>query len=131
MFGDLDACYQLGEALSTGELHGTTVKKNDVAAAWWYARAARKGHSDAQYELGFMYLLGEGVAHNAIEGLRWMSAAAEQGHAEPMRVLADSYGSGKFGVEPDRALAAQWTARLSAHLERRPEDRRQYGRQRY
>lgn len=76
--------------------------------------------------LGLMYLLGGGVPHDPAEGVRLMTAAAEHGYPEPIRVLADSYASGQFGVELDEGLAAQWAATLAAHLRAHPEDRRAF-----
>ena len=38
-----------------------TGAKDPGLAVQWYRRAAERGHCDAQYNLGFMYVLGEGV----------------------------------------------------------------------
>ena len=129
LLGDVDACHCLGAILATGD-HGESLSIRDqVRAARWYSRAARRGHPESQYDLGFMFLLGEGVTQDSEEALRWIGAAADAGYSEAMRLLADLYSSGRFGVASDEALAAHWANRLSAHLEQHPEDLREYERE--
>ncbi len=128
MLGDVEACHALGAILATGD-HGEALSIRDEArAARWYCRAARKGHPESQYDLGFMLLLGEGVSQDPNEALRWIGAAADAGYSEAMRLLADVYSSGRFGVANNEALAAHWGNKLSAHLAQHPEDRREYER---
>ena len=40
-----------------------------------------QGDADAQFNLGFMYDNGRGVAQNDAEAVRWYRKAAEQGDA--------------------------------------------------
>ncbi len=118
--------YELGEAFCTGEVRGRRVAVDKVGAARWYRRAARRGDRDAQYELGFKLLLGGGIPHRPSLGVQLMADAAAHGYAEPMRVLADCFGVGKFGVAVDPERAAYWRSRLDAYLARHPEDRRHH-----
>lgn len=122
LLGDLDACHELGASLATGSL----AIKSQRRAAHWYARAACKGHPESQYDLGYMHLLGEGVAQDPEVAVRWLRSAANAGYSEAIRVLADVYASGGHGVAADEAVAAQWATRLADHLARHPEDRRRY-----
>ncbi|MEM7157285.1 MAG: tetratricopeptide repeat protein [Myxococcota bacterium] len=117
---DPHACYQLAEALLTGDHWGVTITKDEPRAAHWYGKAAEAGHRDALYELGFMHLLGEGIPHNPARGVELMIAAAEHDYDVPMRVLADSFRTGQFGVTPDEALAKKWADRLEAHRRANP-----------
>jgi len=78
--GSLEGQRDLGALYATGDWTGP---HDAVRAAEWYRRAAERGHPDAQYNLGFMYLLGEGVTSDAAEGLRWLRRAADQGGGTP------------------------------------------------
>lgn len=118
--------YELGEAFCTGEVRGRRVVVAKARAARWYRRAASRGDRDAQCELGFMMLLGEGIPHRPAVGVQLMTDAAAHGYAEPMRVLVDCFGVGKFGLAVDTERAAYWRSRLDAHLARHPEDRRDH-----
>lgn len=129
VFRDPSAAYLLGEAFATGNWYRGKGLKSHRAALRWYHQAALAGNRDAQYELGFMKLLGEGTAADPAEGVRWMRAAADQGHADAIRVLADSYAQGQFGIAPDTELAAQWQGQLESHLAEHPEDRRDFERE--
>lgn len=51
------ACHQLGAMYATGD----GVTKSDRDAVLWYRRGAERGDPECQYDLGFMYLLGEVV----------------------------------------------------------------------
>jgi TPR repeat protein len=124
MGGDLRALYSLAEAWMLGRHFGLRVRRDPRRAAWCYEAAARGGIEDAQYELGFGYLLGEGVERDVDAGVRWLTAAAEQDHVDAIRVLVDGFSTGVFGIEPDAAMAQRWSERLSNHLARHPEHRR-------
>jgi TPR repeat protein len=123
---DLSACHSLGDAYATGDHFGFPVPKDQRRALHWYSRAAEGGVSCSQYELGFMLLSGEGVDPNPSEGIRWMKFAGEQGYTEAIRLLADVYSSGAAGVAVDEQLANLWAKRLAEHLERFPQERREY-----
>jgi len=103
--GSLEAQRDLGAYYGTGDWTGPC---DPVRAAQWYRRAAERGHSDAQYNLGFMYLLGEGVPSNHEEGLRWLKLAAAQGNDTSMSLLSDLYRNGHWGVPVDLSEAAHW-----------------------
>jgi TPR repeat protein len=106
--GSLEAQRDLGALFATGDWTGP---RDFVCAAHWYRRAAERGHPDAQFNLGFMYLLGEGVGPDPDEGLCWLRRSAEQGDEQSLRVLADVYRNGVYGVSADAAEAQLWTQR--------------------
>ena len=59
------------QCLEAFELGSRYLATKDVARAIrWYERAAAAGHTVAQYNLGLMYLKGEGVSRDAFKGLR-------------------------------------------------------------
>lgn len=106
--GSLEAQRDLGAIYATGDWTGP---HDAVRAAEWYLRAAERGHADAQYNLGFMYLLGEGVQANSGEGLRWLRCSAEQGDEQSMRLLADVYRNGHYGISANAVEAKLWDER--------------------
>ena len=106
--GSLEGQRDLGALYATGHWTGP---RDAVRAAEWYRRAAERGHADAQYNLGFMYLLGEGVPANPVEGLRWLRLAADQEEESSFRLLADLYRNGYHGVPLDPGEAALWDER--------------------
>jgi TPR repeat protein len=62
---------------------------NDLAsAAYWYQKAAEKGHTDAQTNLAAMYAEGRGVDFNSLESARWYRKAAEAGNVRAQYSLA-------------------------------------------
>jgi TPR repeat protein len=103
--GILEAQRDLGALYATG---GWSGPRDPVRAAEWYRRAAERGHPDAQYNLGFMYLLGEGVQASPSEGLQWLRRSADQGEESAIRLLADIYRNGMYGVSPEDVEAQRW-----------------------
>ena len=83
------------------------VKRDQVAAAWWYGKAADKGHAEAQASLGVCYEDGEGVEVNRELATMWFRKAAEQNNAGGQFNLGQCYALGE-GVEQDDALAVAW-----------------------
>ena len=83
--GSLEAQRDLGALFATGDWTGP---HDSARAAEWYRLAAERGHPDAQYNLGFMYLRGEGVETDPNEGSRWLQRSAGQGAEQSLRLLA-------------------------------------------
>lgn len=106
--GSLEAQRDLGALYATGDWTGP---RDAVRATEWYRRAAERGHPDAQYNLGFMCLLGEGVEADPNEGLRWLKRSADQGDECAIRLLADLYCNGKCGIPADVVEAELWQER--------------------
>jgi hypothetical protein len=57
-------------------------------AAEWYEKAARQGHSRAQYNMAVLHLQGEGVERDPVEAYAWLLLSSANGHA-PSLVLID------------------------------------------
>ncbi len=72
-----------------------------------FTTAAEAGLDLAQYNLGILYYLGQGVEQNYAEALRWTLAAAEQGHVNAQFNLASLYYYGT-GTAVDYAQALRW-----------------------
>ena len=103
--GVAEAQRDLGAYFATGDWVG---EKDEAKAVEWYTRAALQGHSMAQYDLGFMLLLGEGTAQDTAKGLEWLVKSADQGFTSSGRLLADIYREGLFGVPADPDKARHW-----------------------
>lgn len=103
--GSRGAQRHLGAMYATGDW---TSGKDPTKAVYWYRLAAERGHDDAQYNLGFMYILGEGTAPDVEEGLLWLHRSADRGNASAMRLLADLYRNGYYGVAVDNNKADHW-----------------------
>ena len=69
--------------------------------------AAEQGDAEAQHNLGFMSVTGEGVPQDYQEAARWYRLAAEQGHAGAQGALGAMYMNGQ-GVQQDDETAHVW-----------------------
>lgn len=72
-----------------------------------FKKSAEQGHAMAQYNLGVMYKLGQGVAPDYKEAAEWYRQAAEQGILDAQKHLGKMYYSGS-GVVEDKVLAHMW-----------------------
>lgn len=55
----------------------------------WYRLAAKQGHVDAQFNLGWMYSKGQGVPQDNKTAVKWWKLAAEQGDAEAQKLARE------------------------------------------
>jgi len=86
----------------------------DYAPAWciWEPLAAA-GNAVAQFNLGWLYRNGNGVAVNDERARQLWEQAARSGHAEAQMALAMLYGQGGEAVE-DQAQAIHWYREAAA-----------------
>ena len=68
---------------------------------------ARKGDSDAQFNLGCTYLTGWNVERDSEQALRWLRSAGQQGYPDAQFNIGVIYDTGD-GVERDPAMAFEW-----------------------
>ena len=87
-------------------------------------RAAERGKSSAQVELGFRYQLGIGVPQNYELAANWYLRAAGQGHPRAQHLLGLLFDRG-LGVERDHVEALMWL-NLAAAAVRGQRDRENY-----
>ena len=52
----------------------------------WYRKAAEQGFEDAQFNLGVMYMNGQGVLQNNIYAYIWVNIAASSGNAGRVKI---------------------------------------------
>lgn len=87
-------------------------KGNYQEAIKWYTKAAENGYPDAQSELGFMYLNGEGVVVNRTEAVKWLSKAGEKGDAMAQQALGYMYKNGDGVIKSDLE-AQKWYSKAA------------------
>ena len=83
------------------------------AAAAAFRKAADQGKPDAQFNLGLMYLKGEGVPQNYVEAKALFEKAAQQNNVRAQVNLARMYAKAK-GVAPNYGMAVYWFIRQSS-----------------
>jgi TPR repeat protein len=72
-----------------------------------YQYLADQDYADAQFKLGLMYELGQGVSQGYTQAVYWYLKAAEQGNTNARYNLALKYQAG-LGVTQDATKAAYW-----------------------
>lgn len=96
---------------------------NPAGAARAYLRlASNYGHPAAQFALGDMNILGEGMKKNPQQGLKWLTAAARKRHPAAQAYLGNLYWSGRH-VKKNEVRAVMWyiLAAETAQPEENPE----------
>ncbi len=99
------------------------LQPDPAAAARTYLRlASAYGHPAAQFALGEMNMMGDGVKQNAQQGLKWLTAAARKRNPDAEAYLGDLYWSGR-SVKKSETRAMMWyilameTAKTADHPE--------------
>ena len=77
-----------------------------------YQPLAKHGDKRAQFSLGVIYHLGQGVVKNPKEAMKWFRLSAEQGNEKAQYALYGMYKSGT-GTDQDFKKAVRWL-RLAA-----------------
>ncbi len=83
-----EAMFWLGRMHLLGDGPAAQVADADREAARWYFEAGRRGHAEAQYTLGLLFMAGTGVEKNEDEARRWIRRAADAGFEEARKFLA-------------------------------------------
>jgi len=102
--GDAVAQYDLGSFYYNQDSKGRRKIKDNQQAVLWYTKAAEKGHANAQFGLGRMYVTGKGVARDVELGVSWQLKAAEQGLANAQFAIGKRYFLG-VGLVQDHQQA--------------------------
>lgn len=83
-------------------------EKGDYTTAYKEFKClAEQGHAGAQFSLGVMYELGNGVPQDDQEALRWYLEAAQRGNVDAQHNLGYMYAKGQ-GVVQNYAEAFKW-----------------------
>ncbi|MEM7408314.1 MAG: transglycosylase SLT domain-containing protein [Pseudomonadota bacterium] len=89
--------------------HGEGIARNADGAVSLYCLAARMGHADAQYALGWMYANGRGVARNDALAAAWFQRSAGSRDKHSQRMLRRLGAQPQF---PARCLLSNGTEML-------------------
>lgn len=87
----LSGCRSTSESVVFSEVKAAYRSQNFGVAAEKLTPLARRGHPEAQYALGYLYVKGLGVQQNQAMARFWIAKAAEQHHLaaqEAMRRFA-------------------------------------------
>ena len=82
-------------------------EKKQYAEAFKIYQSLSGKNPQAQYQLGRMYQIGEGIEQNIEESFKWYEKAAEQGHVEAQYQLGSMY-QGREGIKQDFQEAFKW-----------------------
>lgn len=83
-------------------------RAGDFAPAWCiWEQLAGQGNAEAQFNLGWLYRNGQGVAGDDGQARRLWEQAANQGHAEAQMALGMLYAQSR-APGPDQAQAVRW-----------------------
>jgi TPR repeat protein/serine/threonine protein kinase len=82
-------------------------QKDYVSAMRQYLAAAQAGDAQAQYQVGYMYQLGQGIAADPVTALQWYHKSADQNFANAQSQIGYLYQYG-VGVPQDYVAALHW-----------------------
>lgn len=89
---DPKAAYDLGLRF----LRGDGVDRNSYQAIQWMRKAGEGGHTEAQFALGRLYLMGfEEMGSDPQEAEAWLTRAAANGHRGAKALLSDAQAAKK------------------------------------
>lgn len=80
---------KVGEYYREGLPDAGIPKDTARSAALLMHAATYFADAEAQYEIGRLYLSGDGIARSSLQGARWLSLAARKGHVEAQATLGD------------------------------------------
>lgn len=90
-----------------------SVRGEHAEAVSWLSRAIGAGDTAAMFNLGTMYLKGEGIDQDYQKAYQLFSRAAQNGDGAAMNSLAVMYANG-LGVARDDQVAIEWHRRAVA-----------------
>jgi uncharacterized protein len=111
--GDDQGPYALGVLREEGPAASGGPSKSTLRAAFWFRIAGQRGHVDAMFNLGRLYLAGEGVPSDAATAYVWFLRAAKAGDAQAQLIVATMLASGQ-GTPEDTKEALVWYYRAKA-----------------
>ena len=107
--GSTSEQYRLAETYRTGP--GDL--RDPGLARFWYRKAAEQGHIASQFELGMLYVHGDGVPQSYHRAAEWLRLAAGLGrHRDAQFAMGDMYFHGR-GVPHDYGAAMKWFSKAA------------------
>ncbi len=108
----LGVMYYTGEAVSKTDT-GEILDNDPELAAGWFFRSAEQGYADAQFNLGLLYVNGEGVEQDMDQAVTLFKKAADQGHVDAQNNLGALFYLGE-GIARDKEKAIMWFEKAAA-----------------
>ena len=94
--------------VALGNMYRDDLTKDSQAAMNWYLKAAEQGYDIAQYSVGILYYLGEGVQQDYAMAEEWFrKAAAQEGESVVPYMLGKLYEEG-HGIQENPDEAQSW-----------------------
>jgi len=87
--------YAAASLLGSIYYDSTTIQDYEKASFWLH-KASDNGEDSAQFQLGWMYLYGEGVTQNDTEALYWIRKSSEQGNKNAEYLMRESHYNGDY-----------------------------------
>jgi hypothetical protein len=92
--------------------HSGDVQPDYQRAMKLFRAAADTGNAEGQYQVGYLYQLGEGGAVDQTEALRWFHKAANQGNPKAQYELGASFAKG-WNEKQDYSEAMKWFSKAA------------------
>ena len=108
--GDADAQFSMG--IYYANLHAHDYPQ----ASHWFLQAAMQNHSLAQFNLGVMCALGQGIQKDDAKALQWFQKAADQGDSGAQFYLGNIHQRCSFGVSTASATESRIEAYKWFHI---------------
>lgn len=86
--------------VATYEASSQRKPANFAEAMRWWKKAAEIGSGEAEFNIGLMYMNGEGVAKDQSQALRWMKLGAKNGYPLANGQLGAMALQGELGLTP-------------------------------
>ena len=86
---------------------GCNITNDYQKAFFWFQKAAKQGHTEAQNKLGILYYQGQGVPKDYNQAFYWYRKAAEKGYLAAQFNLGILYYQG-LGVPQNYIEAHKW-----------------------
>ena len=86
-------------------------KDRKSEAIEWITRSSDNGYRIAQFDLGTMYLQGDGVKFDPKLGMELLTSSAEKRYASAAYKLGEIFDKGQYGFKKDPEEAIKWYKR--------------------
>jgi TPR repeat protein len=81
-------------------------------ATGWFLMAAYQGDAAGAYDLGQMYISGDGVEPNLAKAVYWTNYSAEKNYLPAIEILVNAYRVGDLGLKVDLDKVKEWESKL-------------------
>ena len=91
--------------------------RNDPEAIRWFQAAAKRGHAQAQLEVGTRHLHGNQLPKDLDRAIEWLEKAAAQGVGQAAQSLGHLYEN-MLGQKADKEKAIEWYYRAAVAFQK-------------